>query len=156
MTEIQVKMKPGELTEEQQRILQHHFLYQEEADLTEEELDQLCRMFDKPEKLKLLRKLFNVVTRDERGFMHQDPLATIQADAANKEAYAFEVAVNMLADEKVRKALISAYQRVKVYGQKKMVAGFEQINREEFEEGKRTEEFEEEHSEDHRELGENL
>lgn len=154
--EIQVPVDPKELTPEQNNQIAHEFLYQEEADLSEEDMDRLSEIFGAPEDLKLIRKLLNVVTRDERGFLHQDPLAAIQADDADLKKYAIDCAVELLASEKVRNALNSGYVRIKRHRQKKMATDMENQNQADFEEEQRTEEFDEEQEERNRNLPPNV
>lgn len=149
-------INPEELTAEQRDILQKDFLYEEAADLNEDDLKILAEMFDDPKKLKVLRKAFNIVTVDEKGFTRQADAATVNLNPSDPLAYIFENAVNTLSDERIRKAIVGIYQRVRSYRQREMTDKFEKGNVQAYEEKQRTEEFHEEQASGKRTLGENL
>lgn len=133
-----------DLTVEQQKVLKEIYQYSDEGQLNEEDLKLGAAMFDTPEKFKLLRKIFGILTRDERGLTLFSPQSLVRAEISDLQKYAVETAVNNLADEKIRNALFSFYRNVRVYLVSEKKKEFEEENQAEFEEDKRRDKFEEE------------
>lgn len=155
MVEV-IKEEKIELTKEQQEELEAVFQYNEKSEYTEEEKEILKKMFDSPEKLLVLRKALSLFTADERGLKFPSPQNLVQASLADKEAYAIETAVNNLATEKVRTALFSLYRMLHASKVVEKRTEFEVKNKEDFEEKKKKEKFNEENIEAEKILGDNL
>lgn len=145
-----------ELKPEQIKILQDAYAYRDDAEYTEEDLKLAKQMFDTPEKFKLLRKIFGVHTPNERGITMPTIQAFVDADLGDLKKYAVETAVNHLADEKVRKALVNFYVLLRGNIRGEMQAEFDKENAEELKEKKQTEEFEAKQEEDKKIVGDNL
>lgn len=133
-----------DLTVEQQKVLKEIYQYSDEGQLNEEDLKLGAAMFDTPEKFKLLRKIFGILTRDERGLTLFSPQSLVRAEISDLQKYAVETAVNNLADEKIRNALFSFYRNVRTYLVSEKKKEFAEENQAEFEEEKRRDKFEEE------------
>jgi hypothetical protein len=132
------------------------FSFSDEYELTDADFERLVEIFQKPEDFKLLRKILGMHTPNEAGLTFKSPHKLIEATLADREAYAIEHAVSMLADERIRQSLISTYLQVRRFKQDRMKTDFEKQNQTDFEEGKRTEEFEEKQEEEKRSVGVNL
>ncbi len=145
-----------ELTKEQQAELEEVFQYDEKCEYTEEEKVILKEMFDSPEKLLVLRKALSLFTSDERGLKFPSPQNLVQANLNDLQSYAIETAVNNLATEKVRTALFSLYRMLHASKVVAKRAEFEAKNKEDFEEKKKKEKFNEENKEAEKILGDNL
>lgn len=146
----------SELKPEQEAVLEGIFQFSEKGDLSEEDTATLAAMFDSPDKFVLLRRAMNILTADERGLTMKNPLQFVEASPSDREKYAFEVAVELRADEKVRGGLISLFRRVHKHIVDAKRAEFEKQNAAEFEEQQRTEEFDEKQEEESRHVGPNL
>lgn len=155
MSEIETK-PDFSLTEEQQKEVNTVFAFSDEYELTDADFNRLVEIFEKPEDFKLLRKILGQHTPNEAGLTFKSPHKLIEATLADREAYAIEHAVSMLADERIRQALISTYLQVRRFKQDRMKTNFEAQNQADFEEGKRTEEFDEKQEEEKRSVGVNL
>lgn len=145
-----------ELKPEQIKILQDAYAYRDDAEYTEEDLKLAKQMFDTPEKFKLLRKIFGVHTPNERGITMPTIQAFVDADLGDLKKYAVETAVNHLADEKVRKALVNFYVLLRGNIRGEMQAGFDKENAEEVKEKKQTEEFEAKQEDEKKIVGDHL
>lgn len=155
MTDVQEK-KPADLTEEQRAILRDVYQYRDKAEYTDEELALARQMFDTPEKFALLRKILQVLTPEERGITMPNPLSFVEMDSANHAKYAFDTAVSLKTDETIRQMLVQFYRVLRGNIQETKKAEFETQNQADFEEKKRTEEYEEGKEAEERTLGENL
>lgn len=149
-------VNPSTLTAEQKKTLQEVFHYQDSADYTAEDLKLAREMFDTPEKFKLLRKILQVLTPSEKGMTIPTSPAFVDATPEEKEKFAYAVAVDLRADEKIRQTLVSFYRLLREDIQSEMKKDFEESNKAEFEEKQRTEEYEEKKEIENREVGENL
>lgn len=145
-----------ELTKEQQAELEEVFQYNEKCEYTEEEKKVLKTMFDSPEKLLILRKALSLFTSDERGLKFPSPQNLVQASINDLQAYAIETAVNNLATEKVRTALFSLYRMLHASKVVEKREEFEAKNKEDFEESKKLEKFNEDKIQAEKVLGDNL
>lgn len=145
-----------ELTKEQVSELEKIFQYKEKAEFTEEEKETLKEMFSTPEKLLILRKGLGMFTIEEKGLAFPSAQNLIQADIVDLEKYAIETAVSNLATEKVRMALFSLYRMINASKVSEKRKEFEKKNIEDFEEKKRTEEYENKVKEGQEHLGSNL
>lgn len=150
------EVKNIELTSEQKKELEQVFQYKEKAEFTALEIQTLKEMFDTPEKLLILRKALGLFTDDERGLFFPSPQNMVQASITDLQGYAIETAVNNLATEKVRNAMLSLYRMLQSSKVVEKRAEFEKKNLEDFEEKKRKEEYEEAVLKGQEQLGENL
>lgn len=144
------------LTEEQEKVLSEVFLFEEGGDLSEEDVKTLAGMFDTPAKFVLLRRALQVLTPAERGLTIKDSKAFIETQPHDYEKFAFDMAVDMRADEKVRQSLVSLYRKVGKHFVEKKRAEFEQQNKADFEEKQRTEAYEAGKEEEERTLPERV
>lgn len=144
------------LTAEQEKAVQEAYLFTDKAEYTEDDLKLAQEIFDTPAKFQLLRKILQVHTLEERGLAFKTPQALVEADPKDIQVYGIASAINALADEKIRKALITFYVRVRGNVQEKMTDDFKKQNEEDLEEAKRTEEYEEKQESEQRRVGENL
>jgi hypothetical protein len=157
MSESIEQTKPDfSLTAEQQKEVDSIFPYQDGYELTEEDFARLDQIFTEPEDFLLLRKVLGMHTPNEAGLTYKSPHKLLEASLADREAYAIEHAVSMLADERIRQALLNTYMQLRGWKKTDMKKNLEQKNQDEFEEEKRTEKFEEEQEEAKRTLGVNL
>lgn len=148
--------KDFSLTEDQKKILGETFSYSDEYELSESDFDRLIEMFKTPEDFKLLRKILGQHTPNEAGLTFKSPHKIIEATLADREAYAIEHAVSVMADERIRQSLVNMYVQLRRVIQDRMKTGFEAQNKAEFEEEKMTEDFEEKQAEEKRTIGVNL
>lgn len=156
MAEEPKKIEKIELTKDQQEELENVFQYKEKAEYSEEEKDILKKMFDSPAKLLLLRKVFSLFNSEERGLKFTSPQNLVQANINDLQSYAIETAVNNLAEEKVRTSLYSIYRMLHASKVVDKRAEFEAKNKEDFEESKKKEKFNEDKVEGEKVLGDNL
>jgi hypothetical protein len=147
---------PSDLTSEQEAILSEVYGYSDTAHYTEEDIELAKVMFDTPEKFALLRKILQVLTPEERGITIPGEVHFVDAKPEDRERFAFAVAVDYRADEKIRGTLVSFYQLLKGQFKKDKKEEFEKQNQEEFDEKKRSEVHEEKVEEDQRTVGTNL
>ena len=145
-----------ELTSEQKEELAQVFQYREKAEYTDEEIKLLGEMFDTPEKLLILRKVLSIFTEDERGLSFPSPQNLVQASETDLKTYAIETAINNLAVEKIRIALLSLYRMLKASKTADKKEEFEKKNIKDFEEDKKKKKFNEEVEQAKEHLGENL
>lgn len=151
---VEAENKPSELTEEQERIIEDIYGYTDKAAYTEEDIAMAKQMFDTPEKFRLLRKILQVFTIEERGLSIPDPLNNISAESFEK--LGIEVAIQKKADEKIRSSLVSFYLRLRKDIQQDKREELEKQNIADFVEQKKTEKFLEEKEEANRVIGVNL
>ena len=144
------------LNENQKKELEEMYLYTDSAHYSDEELDLAKIMFDTPEKFKLLRKILQVLTPEERGLTIASSQSLVQADVTELHKYAIETAVNNLADEKIKQLLYSFYRLVRNNIVTAKTKEFEKINEKEEDEKKRTEEFAKNRDKEIKNLGQNL
>lgn len=144
------------LTPEQEKSIQEAYMFTDKAEYTEEDLQLAREMFDTPEKFQLLRKILKVFTPDERGLAFKSPQALVEADPQEVQKYGIASAIDALADEKVRKALLGFYVLLRGDMQQEMTEILKEENIETIDEQKRTEEFDEQQEENARTVGENL
>lgn len=143
-----------ELSDDQLKIIESVYGYSSKAEYTEAEFNMLKEMFDKPEKLAVLRKVLQIFTLDEKGLHMNGDLAKISAQ--DRESFAIEVMVHNKAENRIKSALVSLYLQLKGSFQEDKKEELEKFNQEQFEESQRTEKFEEEQEEANRPLGVNL
>lgn len=118
----QAVVKDSDLTEAQKIAIAEDFNFREKAELTEDEIDQLVTIFDTPEKLLILRKLFLVVSEDERGISIVTP--SIGDVGADWEKFGLLTYANSLANEQVKNSLLMAYKYIANRRKEKMKTKF--------------------------------
>lgn len=156
MSEVQTTTPDFSLTEAQQKEVDTVFPYTDSYELTEADFERMNEIFSKPEDFLLLRKMLGYHTPNEAGLTFKSPHKLLEASLADREAYAIEHAVSMMADERIRQALINMYAQLRGFKKQTMKADFEAKNQAEFEEAKNTEKFEEEQEEAQRTVGVNV
>lgn len=144
------------LTEKQAKEVNTIFPYSDGYELTEEDLKRMSEIFTKPEDFLLLRKILGIHTPNEAGMTFKSPHKLLEATLQDREAYAIEHAVSMMADERIRQALINMYAQIRGFKKNELKEYLERKNQEDFEEAQRTEKFEEEQEEAQRTVGVNL
>lgn len=144
------------LTAEQEKSVQEAYMFTDKAEYTEEDIALAREMFDTPEKFQLLRKILKVFTPEERGLAFKTPQALVEADPKEVQVYGVASAIDALADEKVRKALLGFYVLIRGHVQQDMSEGLKKQNDDDIAEAQRTEEFNAEQEEKNRPVGENL
>ena len=144
------------LTDIQTKELEEMYSYTDSAHYTDEELDLAKIMFDTPEKFKLLRKILQVLTPEERGLTIKSSQSLVEANITDLNKYAIETAVNNLADEKIKQLLYSFYRLLRNDIITKKTKELSEKNDKEAEETKRKEEFEKNRDKEVKNLGENL
>lgn len=155
MSELKPVNERG-LTDEQELALREVYSYVDEAEYTEEDFALARKMFDTPEKFKLLRKILGIHTREERGITFKSTTALVDANPNQLQEYAIAVAVSELADERIRKALASMYVQLRERNRESKADEFRKQNEVEVKEAALTEEFEDQQAEEKRQVGENL
>lgn len=144
------------LTKEQEEILSEVFMFEEAGDLSEKDIETLAGMFDSPAKFVLLRRALQVLTPAERGLTIKDSKTLIETQPHDIQQFAFDMAVDLRSDEKVRQSLVSLWRRVGKFYHDKKKAEFEAQNQEDFEQEKRAEESREQDEDAERTVGERL
>lgn len=144
------------LNETQKKELESMYDYSDLAHYTSDELELAKIMFDTPEKFRLLRKILQVLTPEERGITISSAQSLVEANVTDLHKYAIETAVNNLADEKVKQLLYSFYRLLRNDIVTKKTEEFKIKNDREAEELKRKEAFEKNRDKETRNLGENL
>lgn len=122
-------MSDQKYTTEQEDILKNVYKYKRKAELTQEEIDAVLEMFDKPEKFVILRKMLQVFSDDEREIDIPSEAALINTNPGQLQEYGLQVAINMRADEKIRQALASFYTKVKTWHVSEKEAEFDEALR---------------------------
>jgi len=146
----------NDFTPEQKKEFNEAYSYSDGAEITEEELKTARDMFDTPDKFRLLRKILQVFTTEERGITYASVQSLVKADQNELNAYAIESAVQHLAQEKVRQSLLSFYLRLRDKEVSLLKKKFTEKNKKDFDEKKKTEEFLEEKEKEERGVGINL
>lgn len=144
------------LTQEQEAILKDVYSYHEEVELTEKEIKMVIEMFDVPEKFVILRKMLQVFTHAERGIVVPNSNAVIDLHPENLQTYGLKVAVESLADEKLRQSLANFYTKVQMMKVREKRADFEKENLEKAQEDALREEKNTEDKKAKQTFGENL
>lgn len=150
----EIERNPADLTEEQKKIVQDVYGYIDTAAYSDEEIAIAKQMFDTPEKFRLLRKILQVFTHEERGLSMPDPLNSLSAE--NFEKLGIEVSIARKVDERIRSTLVNFYLTLREEFREDKRIELEKQNQAEFEENKRTEKYKEEQEETNRVLGPNL
>ena len=155
MTTIPEENKEG-LTKEQEAKIASAYSLKEEASITEEELRVLQDMFDTPEKFVLLRKMFQVITQEERGLVYPSPESVIHLDPEQAKEFAFQVVVGDKVQETIRQRLLTFYQIIRNLNREDMKVSFDEKNKMKFENKERVDAAEEKDEAEEHGVGENL
>jgi len=142
--------------ETNKEILENVYQYKEKASYTPEDLELAKEMFSTPERFALLRKVLQVLTQEERGISIPSKEALIAKRPEDLTTYGLQVAIESLADEKVRQTLVSFYMLLKGTIEQEKKDAQEEKEKLQFEEEKRTEEFKEKRKVEERKVGPNL
>jgi len=156
MSDVVTPQPDFSLTEAQRKEVNEIFLYTDGYELTEKDFERLNEILSEPGDFLLLRKIIGLHTPNEAGLTFKSPHKLLEATLADREAYAIEHAVSMLADERIRQALIGMYSQLRGYKKDQLKTLIEARNKADFEEAKNTEAFEEEQEEAARTLAPNL
>lgn len=144
-----------QFTDEQKKQFEEHYSYSDAAEITAEEWEELKAVFDTPEKLRLLRKVLQVFTFEERGLTIPTPNEAIEK-TDNLASYGLQVMVAQLADERIRKALLSFYIGLRNRKVDDLKTQFEKENAETLAEEKKQEKLEAEREQAKKQFGDNL
>ncbi len=144
------------LTAQQEEILTGVYGYVDSAEMTEEEFVLAEKMFDTPEKFKLLRKILGLHTAEERGLTFKSPQALIDANPNQLQEYAVASVVSTLADERIRNALVTIYVQLRERNREAKADEFRSKNEQDAREKEMTEEFEEQQEEERRPVASHL
>lgn len=146
------------MTPEQEAILKDVYKYNGAVVLTDEEKAHLRDMFSTPERFTVLRKVLNVFTNAERDIVLPSEEIGISEDGipADFAHYGQKVYVNALADEKIRKALLSVYSSLQAFHKTVKQTEFEEEVKAEKEEEETREKLTEEEELAKQRVGENI
>lgn len=144
------------MNDAQKKQLEEIFKYTDKASIKDEEFELAKKMFDTPEKFDLLRRMLSVFITEEQGIVRPDIKASFDLRPDDMAKYGMQVAVETLAQEKIRQSLLSFYFQLKNHLVTEKTKEFELENKEEAEELKKKEEFEAQQEIETRELGENI
>lgn len=145
----------NEFTPEQQAEFEKHFSYNDTAEISAEEWALAKEIFDTPEKFKLLRKVLQIFTPEERGltYVERDSLIERDTDLAR---YGLEVMISKLADDRIRSSLLSFYHNLRQHKVADLKAEKRKENEEAFEDEKKKEELEQSRDQEKKRFGDNL
>lgn len=146
------------MTPEQEAILKDVYKYSGAVVLTEEEKEELRDMFKTPERFTILRKVLNIFTNEERDIVLPSEEISLSEEGVPTDfaQYGQKVYVNALADEKIRKNLLSVYSSLQAWHKTKAQEAFEEEAVEEKEEEEVREKMEEEEELAKQRVGENV
>ena len=146
------------MTPEQEAILKDVYKYEGAVVLTDEEKEHLRDMFKTPERFTILRKVLNVFTNAERDIVLPSEEITLSEEGipADFAHYGQTVYVNALADEKIRKALLSVYSSLQAFHKTVKQKELEQDAEDEKKEEEAKEKIEEEQELAKQRVGENV
>lgn len=145
-------------TKEQQDILKDVYKYDGAVSLTKEERDILVAMFENPQSFVILRKILNIFTNVERDIVLPSEEIGLSEEGipADFAHYGQKVYVNALADEKIRKNLLSIYSTIRAWKVAQKEEEFAAEAEEEKKEEEVKEKMEEEKELSKKRVGENV
>lgn len=126
------------LTEEQTKILNEVYQYEDRSSLSSEEIGQLAEIFDKPEKLALLRKAFSFLVDWRNDLGTVNPFSLLGKNPDDLAKFGQKVAVSALADETCRSAIAQLYVAIRNHKAEVLKEKYELQAKEDFEQGKKT------------------
>ena len=144
------------LTEDNKKVLSETYSLTDGYHISDEEMKIAKEMFDTPEKFVILRKIFGIVTENEKGLTGMNSQALIDADSKDLTQYAIQTLINTQTEENIRKALANFYIRLQREIRTELMEGMQEQNTKDFDEVERTKEFESEEEVKKRTVGENL
>lgn len=144
------------MTPEQEKVLAEVYNLQEGAELTSEEIDKAIEMFSSPESFIILRKVLGIASYADRGITLQNPALKAGSTPEDYEEYGKKVAIEILADEKIRQTLFAFYKQIQSFKIKEKRKEFETENAKKEEEDKITEELNKVEEKNKRVFGENI
>lgn len=156
------KVNPGyalvvdKMTPEQEKILNEVYNLREGAELTSEEIDKAIEMFSSPESFIILRKVLGIASYADRGITLQNPALKAGSTPEDYEEYGKKVAIEILADEKIRQTLFAFYKQIQSFKIKEKRKEFETENAKKEEEEKIVEELNKVEEKNKRVFGDNI
>ena len=103
------------MTPEQEKVLAEVYNLKEGAELTSEEIDKAIEMFNSPESFIILRKVLGIASYADRGITLQNPALKAGSTPEDYEEYGKKVAIEILADEKIRQTLFAFYKQIQSF-----------------------------------------
>ena len=156
------KVNPGyalvvdKMTPEQEKVLAEVYNLKEGAELTSEEIDKAVEMFSSPESFIILRKVLGTASYADRGITLQNPALKAGSTPEDYEEYGKKVAIEILADEKIRQTLFAFYKQIQSFKIKEKRKEFETENAKKEEEDKIAEELNKVEEKNRRVFGDNI
>lgn len=144
------------MTPEQEKVLAEVYNLQEGAELTSEEIDKAIEMFSSPESFIILRKVLGIASYADRGITLQNPALKAGSTPEDYEEYGKKVAIEILADEKIRQTLFAFYKQIQSFKIKEKRKEFETENAKKEEEDKIAEELNKVEEKNRRVFGDNI
>jgi len=144
------------MTPEQEKVLAEVYNLQEGAELTSEEIDKAIEMFNSPENFIILRKVLGIASYADRGITLQNPALKAGSTPEDYEEYGKKVAIEILADEKIRQTLFAFYKQIQSFKIKEKRKEFETENAKKEEEDKIAEELNKVEEKNRRVFGDNI
>ena len=144
------------MTPEQEKVLAEVYNLQEGAELTAEEIDKAIEMFNSPESFIILRKVLGIASYADRGITLQNPALKAGSTPEDYEEYGKKVAIEILADEKIRQTLFAFYKQIQSFKIKEKRKEFETENAKKEEEDKIAEELNKVEEKNKRVFGDNI
>lgn len=125
-------MQTPELSTEQEALLKSVYQYTDKADFSDAEIEAAKEMFDSPEKFVILRKIFGVITEEERGINYQGKLATLSAN--DFQQMGIEASIQKAVEARIQRGLAQFYSLLKGELKVEMKAKMEKDNIEKMQE----------------------
>ena len=144
------------MTPEQEKVLAEVYNLKEGAELTSEEIDKAIEMFSSPESFIILRKVLGIASYADRGITLQNPALKAGSTPEDYEEYGKKVAIEILADEKIRQTLFAFYKQIQSFKIKEKRKEFETENAKKEEEDKIAEELNKVEEKNKRVFGDNI
>lgn len=144
------------MTPEQEKVLAEVYNLKEGAELTSEEIDKAIEMFSSPESFIILRKVLGTASYADRGITIPNPALEAGSTPEDYEEYGKKVAIEILADEKIRQTLFAFYKQIQSFKIKEKRKEFESENAKKEEEEKIVEELNKVEEKNKRVFGENI
>ena len=113
-------------------------------------------MFNSPESFIILRKVLGIASYADRGITLQNPALKAGSTPEDYEEYGKKVAIEILADEKIRQTLFAFYKQIQSFKIKEKRKEFETENAKKEEEDKIAEELNKVEEKNRRVFGDNI
>lgn len=144
------------LTDEQIKEADAAYSLVTEIEITKSEMEEILDMFHKPERFTILRKVLMQFSNAERGLVLPRPESVIGTNPENLALYGQQVAIDSLADERIRQCMRDLYFKVKTEKVRQAEAELEKKNAEKLEKEEGKEKTEEENEDAKRKVGINV